>query len=576
MKRFLQFVRPYRGLCLLTLLAMALDVAGALYIPTLVADMINIGVTSRDLNLIFQRGLLMLTAAVVSGAGTIAGSFLCARLAARIGRDLRNALYDRSLAFSAYDFEQFGTSSMINRTLNDVSVVQQAFVWSIQMILPVPMMCVFGVLMAFSIDPVMGLLLIGVTAVVILGAVLVTRKASLIFDRMQSFLDRINAVVRENITGVRVVRAFNKERSEEQRMRRSFTDYAQAAVQANTLFFALESLAMLVMNLCIVGILWLGGNRIGAGAMEIGDITALTEYAILILFYVIMAQMVIMLLPRAQVCLRRINAVLDQEPEIRDGGADLPSGEGPVVCAFRQVSFRFPDADEATLRDLSFTLRRGETTAIIGSTGSGKSTIAKLLLRFHDVTGGQVCFGGRDLRQLRQTELRDRISYVPQKAWLFSGTIADNLRCGRADAAEAELFHALSVAQADFVQTLPQGLEARVAQGGTNFSGGQKQRLSIARALVKRADLYIFDDSFSALDFQTDAALRRALAAELRDSAVLIIAQRVSSIVHADQILVLENGALVGAGRHEELLETCPVYRDIANSQAKGGGIHGQ
>ena len=576
MKLFLQFLKPYRALCAATLLVMALDVAGALYIPTLVADMINIGVGSRSMDFILQRGLLMLVVALVSGAGTLAGCFLCARLAARLGRDLRNALYDRSLAFSSDDFEQFGTGSMINRTLNDVSVVQQAFVWTVQMILPVPMMCVIGVLMAFSVDHLMGLLLIGVTAVVVLGAVAVTRKASLIFEKMQSFLDRINVVVRENITGVRVIRAFNKERSEEARMRRSFEDYARASIQANTLFFALESLAMFIINVCIVSILWLGGNRIGAGAMEIGDITALTEYAILILFYVIMAQMVIMLLPRANVCLRRIHAVLTHIPEISDGQETADAAESPEVCSFRNVSFRFADADEATLQGLTFTLRRGQTTAIIGSTGSGKSTIAKLLLRFHDVTDGEISFQGRDLRRLAQAELRRRISYVPQTAWLFSGTVAENLRYGGSGADDRALLHALSVAQADFVRTLPQGLQARVAQGGTNFSGGQKQRLAIARALVKQADLYIFDDSFSALDFKTDAALRHALSQELRDSAVLIIAQRVSTIAHADQILVLEDGRVVGLGRHEDLLQTCPVYRDIADSQTKGGGAHGR
>lgn len=491
MRTFLRFLKPYRGLCLLTLLVMALDVAGALYLPTIVADMINIGVAGGDLDFILRKGGLMLGVALVSGGGTLMGCFLCARLSARIGRDMRNALYDKSLTFSASDFEGFGTGSMITRTLNDVNVVQQAFVWSVQMVLPVPLMCVIGVLMAFSIDHVMGLLLIGITLVVILGAVLVTRRASAIFARAQRFLDRISVVVRENITGARVIRAFNKATGEAGRMRRSFTDYAQAAIQANTLFFVLESLAIFFLNLCVVAIL--------------------------------------------------------------------------------HAWFRFADADEATLQDLDFVLRRGQTTAIIGSTGSGKSTIAKLLLRFHDVTQGAICFDGADLRTLRQEDLRQRIAYVPQKAWLFSGTVAENLRHGNPQAGEEDLRHALAVAQAGFVDSLPGGLQARVEQGGRNFSGGQKQRLAIARALTKRADLYIFDDSFSALDFQTDAALRRALRQEVAGSAVLIIAQRVSTIAHADQIIVLEDGRAVGIGRHEELLETCPVYREIAQSQGKGG-----
>ena len=365
MRTFLRFLKPYRGLCLLTLLVMALDVAGALYLPTIVADMINIGVAGGDLDFILRKGGLMLGVALVSGGGTLMGCFLCARLSARIGRDMRNALYDKSLTFSASDFEGFGTGSMITRTLNDVNVVQQAFVWSVQMVLPVPLMCVIGVLMAFSIDHVMGLLLIGITLVVILGAVLVTRRASAIFARAQRFLDRISVVVRENITGARVIRAFNKATGEAGRMRRSFTDYAQAAIQANTLFFVLESLAIFFLNLCVVAILWLGGNRIGGGFMEIGDITALTEYAVLILFYVMMAQMVLMLLPRAKVCLERIDAVLSHRPEITDGAGSLPQTEGEAVCAFQHAWFRFADADEATLQDLDFVLRRGQTLSLI-------------------------------------------------------------------------------------------------------------------------------------------------------------------------------------------------------------------
>lgn len=576
MRVFLKFLKPYKALCFFTLIVMALDVAGALYIPTLVADMINIGISQGNMDMIIEKGIIMLIVAVLSGAGTLLGSFLCARLSARLGRDMRNALYDKSLEFSAYDFEQFGTGSMITRTLNDVNIVQQAFVWSIQMILPVPMMCIIGVLMAFRIDSFMGMLMIFMTGIVLIAAVLITRKASIIFEKLQNFLDRINVVLRENITGVRVIRAFRKEPYEEKRMKRSFEDYAVSAIRANRLFFGLESMAMFVMNICVVGILWIGGNRIGAGLMKMGDITALTEYAILILFYVIMAQMVIILLPRAKVCMGRIKDVLTYTPEITDGISHMNDTHTAEVCRFQNADFRFSDASEATLRDLDFTLRRGETTAIIGSTGSGKSTIAKLLLRFHDITEGSVLFNGEDIRQFSQHDLREHISYVPQKAWLFSGTIADNLCYGYQQASEEDMQHALSIAQADFVNQLPDGLQSRVAQGGTNFSGGQKQRLSIARALMKKADLYTFDDSFSALDFKTDAALRKALASEVKESAVLIIAQRINTIVNADQIIVLEDGKVVGIGKHNELLKTCTIYRDINNSQMKGGETHGK
>lgn len=585
MKLILHFLKPYRWLCVFTILAMLLDVAGGLLVPRLTADMINIGVESGNLDYMIRKGIAMLAVTVFSGAGALLGSWLCADLSAKIGEDMRNAVYEKSLTFSAHDFEQFSTGSMITRTLNDINIIQQSVVWCIQMVLPVPAVCIMGVGMAFAIDTVMGFLLIGVTALIIVLALLVTRKASEIFGRLQRLLDRMNVVLRENLTGVRVIRAFNKEKDEERRMRKTFEDYAETAVSANLLFAGLESTAFFVINIAIVAILWIGGNRIGAGFMEIGDITALTEYSILILFYIIMAQMVIILLPRARVCIGRIREVLEKEPEIKDGEgrigpagnpedkeAGCPADAGWEAASFSNVTFRFPDADENALTDLNFTCRKGETTAVIGGTGSGKSTIAKLLLRFHDVTEGTVRVGGADVRDISQNELRSRISYVPQKAWLFSGTIADNLSYGSENASEEEMRRILAVAQADFVSSLANGLDAHVAQGGTNYSGGQKQRLSIARALMKKADLYIFDDSFSALDFKTDAALRKALKEEVADAAVLIIAQRINTILNADQIIALDEGRIVGIGRHEELMENCPVYREIARSQMKGGG----
>ena len=585
MKLILHFLKPYRWLCVFTILAMLLDVAGGLLVPRLTADMINIGVESGNLDYMIRKGIAMLAVTVFSGAGALLGSWLCADLSAKIGEDMRNAVYEKSLTFSAHDFEQFSTGSMITRTLNDINIIQQSVVWCIQMVLPVPAVCIMGVGMSFAIDTVMGFLLIGVTALIIVLALLVTRKASEIFGRLQRLLDRMNVVLRENLTGVRVIRAFNKEKDEERRMRKTFEDYAETAVSANLLFAGLESTAFFVINIAIVAILWIGGNRIGAGFMEIGDITALTEYSILILFYIIMAQMVIILLPRARVCIGRIREVLEKEPEIKDGEgrigpagnpedkeAGCPADAGWEAASFSNVTFRFPDADENALTDLSFTCRKGETTAVIGGTGSGKSTIAKLLLRFHDVTEGTVRVGGADVRDISQNELRSRISYVPQKAWLFSGTIADNLGYGSENASEEEMRRILAVAQADFVSSLANGLDSHVAQGGTNYSGGQKQRLSIARALMKKADLYIFDDSFSALDFKTDAALRKALKEEVADAAVLIIAQRINTILNADQIIVLDEGRIVGIGRHEELMENCPVYREIARSQMKGGG----
>lgn len=573
MKHIMQFVRPYRGLAALALLFVTLDVLGALIIPTITADMINVGVGSGNLNYIIEKGLLMLAVTVLSGASALMGSYLSARLSAQIGKDMRNALYEKSLDFSIHDFEQYGTGSMITRILSDVSVIQQAVVWCVTMVLPVPALSLMGIVMAFSIDPSMGLVLGGGVVFVALLTVFISKKAASVFGRLQRFLDRMNVVMRENITGVRVIRAFNKEEYETKRMKKSFEDYAKAAVETNLLFAGLDSFSFFAISILVVAILWFGGNRIGAGTMEIGDITALTEYTILILFYLMMAQMVIILLPRARVCLDRIGEVLDREPEIRDGAGEK-TGEDmqkePAV-SFENVSFRFADADEDTLNNLTFACRRGETTAVIGGTGSGKSTIAKLMMRFYDAGEGTVRVCGSDVKGMRQQELRERVSYVPQKAWLFSGTIADNLKYGNPDASEKEMLHALAVAQADFVTSLPEGLSAHTAQGGTNFSGGQKQRLAIARALMKKADLYIFDDSFSALDFKTDSALRKALKEETKDSAVLIIAQRINTILNADQIIVLNEGKTAGIGTHEELMEHCSVYREIAKSQMRGG-----
>lgn len=573
MKTVLRFMKPYKGLCFFTLLVTILDVAGGLLIPRLTADMVNLGVAGGDLSYMLEKGGQMILIAFLAGAGALAGSYLCADLSAKIGRDMRNAVYDKSLEFSGEDFQKFGTGSMITRTLNDINVIQQSVVWCIQMVIPVPVVCIMGTSMAFAIDSQMGLLLIGVTVLIVVLALVVTRKASEIFDRLQRFLDRMNVVLRENITGVRVIRAFHKEKREEGRMRKTFEDYAESSIQANRLFAGLDVAAFTVINLCIVLILWLGGNRIGKGFMQIGDITALTEYAILILFYIIMAQMVIILLPRARVCIRRMEEVLKTEPEIQDA-KDCVKGNwdnSQEVLRFEDVNFRFSDAEENTLKNISFSCRRGETTAIIGSTGSGKSTIARLILRFHDVSQGSILLKGQDLRNLPQKELRQEISYVPQKAWLFSGTIGENLAHGKENAGKEEMLHALEIAQADFVKNLPQSLETRIAQGGTNFSGGQKQRLCIARALMKDSDLYIFDDSFSALDFKTDKALRDALKEETKEAAVLIIAQRISTILHASQIVVLDEGEIAGIGTHEYLMENCDVYRDIARSQMKGG-----
>lgn len=381
----------------------------------------------------------------------------------------------------------------------------------------------------------------------------------------------MSKVLLENITGVRVIRAFNKEEHEESRLNNEFQSYAKTSIRVNKRFAFLDSISFFAVNLFVVLVYYLSGVRITAGYFEIGDITAIIEYALLALFFLMMAQMVILTLPRALECCDRIGEVLDFAPTIVDRTSERAEEcADENVLSFQNVSFRFSDADEYTLKNLTFDCKRGKTTAIIGGTGSGKSTIASLMMRFNEVSEGKILLNGVDLRDMPQRQLREHLSFVQQRAWLFSGTIAENLRYGNPEATEEELWHALTIAQAkDFVENLPDRLESFVAQGGTNFSGGQRQRLSIARALVKKPELYIFDDSFSALDFKTDAALRKALVPETKDAAVVIIAQRISTILHAETIIVLNEGEPVGMGTHEELLKNCPVYKEIYDSQTK-------
>ena len=563
MNLILRFLKPHRKLCAVTIILLIVDVAGALFIPTLVAEMLNDGTSGASFDAILRTGAQMAVISLVAGGCAILGGYTCAALSAQVGRDMREAVYAKSLKLSVYDFRQFGTASITTRTISDITTIQMALTSTLQMVIPVPIICVLALALTFGLDARMGLILLAVVAVVLLLAWGIMRSASPLFRKLQKLLDRLSTVLLENITGVRVVRAFNNEAREVGRMTGSFADYAATSIKANRLFANLDGLSFFCINFFVVVVYWLSGGHISSGNLQIGDITALIEYAMMVLFFLMMAQMVILTLPRALECCERVRLVLDHTPEIvdlvdRDPEEDSSNSE---VLAFRDVSFRFKDAEEDTLGHLNFVCRRGETTAIIGGTGSGKSTVASLILRFHDVTGGAIQLNGTDIRRMPQAALRDHLGYVQQKAWLFSGTIRENLRYSRRDATDEELMHAADVAQAgDFIRSLPDGLQSHVAQGGTNFSGGQKQRLSIARALVKKPELYIFDDSFSALDFKTAAALRKALAAETKDAAVLIIAQRVSSIRHADQIVVLHEG-------HRTLLEKKGAYAALYDCQ---------
>lgn len=573
MKVILRFLKPHANLCFITIFWAFIDVLGALIIPTYAAEMLNLGtMQNTDFSVLLLTCAKMLTAAVVSGAAMIASSYFCSDLTSKVAADMRTALYKKTLSLSGTDFRAFGTASVTTRTVSDITNIQFALGNCFQMLFPVPFIFLISLVFAFRIDVMLGSILLAVLVIISILCVFIMRSASPIFKKLQTKLDRMSKVLLENITGVRVIRAFNKENHEEERLNNEFVSYAKTAVKVNKQFTILDGVSFFAVNMFIVIVYYLSGARITAGHFEIGDITAIIEYAMLSLFFLMMAQMVILTLPRAIECCNRIGEVLDFSPTIADKTDSRVAEEKGknAVLSFKNVSFRFADADEYTLRNLNFDCNRGETTAIIGGTGSGKSTVASLMMRFNDVTDGQILLNGVDIREMPQQQLREHLSFVQQRAWLFSGTVAENLRYGNSEASDEELWHALEIAQAkEFAESLPDKLNSFVAQGGTNFSGGQKQRLSIARALVKKPELYIFDDSFSALDFKTDAALRKALIPETENAAVVIIAQRISTIVHADNIIVLNEGEPVGMGKHSELLEKCPVYKEIFDSQTK-------
>lgn len=573
MKLILRFLRPHWKLCFFTILFVIVDVVGALIIPTFAANMLNQGTTpGADFSALTQTCIKMLFAALISGIATILGAYICSDLTSKVGADIRRALYKKTISLSGSDFRTFGTASVTTRTVSDITNIQFALLSCFQMLFPVPIIFIVSLVLAFHKDVLMGLILVCVLLLIILVAGIIMRSTAPMFKKLQKKLDKMSKVLLENITGVRVIRAFNKEESEEGRLNNEFGDYAGTAIKVNKRFAILDSISFFAINVFVILVYTFSGFRITAGHFQIGDITAIIEYAMLSLFFLMMAQMVILTLPRALECCNRIGEILDFSPTISDITTERieENKNSKDVLTFQNVLFRFADADEYTLKNLDFSCRRGETTAIIGGTGSGKSTVASLMMRFNEVTDGKVLLNGADIRNMPQNQLREHLSFVQQKAWLFSGTIAENLRYGNPEATDEQLWHALTIAQSkDFVSALPEGLNAFVAQGGTNFSGGQRQRLSIARALVKKPELYIFDDSFSALDFKTDAALRKALIPETKDAAVVIIAQRISTILHADRIIVLHEGEPVGIGKHNELLENCPIYKEIYDSQTK-------
>ncbi|MER7842774.1 ABC transporter ATP-binding protein [Kitasatospora sp. NPDC096077] len=562
------YLRPYsRQITLLVTLQLVSTLA-ALYLPTLNADIIDQGVVKGDTGYILRVGAVMIGVTLAQALCSVCAVYYGARTAMAFGRDLRASVFDRVQSFSAREVGQFGAPSLITRTTNDVQQVQMLALMSFTLMVAAPIMCVGGIIMALNQDvPLSGLLLAVIPALGIVVTLLV-RALRPKFRSMQERIDTVNRVLREQITGIRVIRAFVKDDHEQQRFGQANEDLTQVARQVGRLMSVMFPAVMLVVNVSSIAVLWFGAHRIDSGAMQVGALTAFLTYLMQILMSVMMATFMFMMVPRAEVCAERIQAVLTTSSSVVPPAAPVTELLRHGHLELRDVDFRYPGAEASVLRGIDLTARPGETTAIIGSTGSGKSTLLGLVPRLFDATSGQVLLDGVDVRELSADTIADSVGIVPQKPYLFSGTVASNLRYGRPDATDEELWKALEIAQAkEFVEKLTEGLDAPIAQGGSNVSGGQRQRLAIARALVRRPDVYLFDDSFSALDYATDAKLRKALARETADATVLIVAQRVSTIRDADRIVVLDEGAVVGTGTHQELMADNPTYREIVLSQ---------
>lgn len=568
MKKLVKFLKPFQLPIYLVLCLILLQSIAELYLPTLMSDIVDKGVVTGDTHYIWKIGGYMLLVAAGGMICSITASLFSAKAASGFGKLLRSKIFSHIGDFSLHEFDQFGTASLITRTTNDITQIQQVLIMMLRMMVMAPMMCIGGIIMALSKDAKLTLVLAVAIPVLIIIILIVQKKAIPLFKAMQVKLDKLNRVLRENLTGIRVIRSFNRIDHEKERFNDANWDLTQTAIKVNKIMAAMMPTMMIILNLTTVAIIWFGGIRISNGHMEVGDMMAFIQYAMQIMFSFLMLAMMFVMIPRASVSAGRIVEVLDTVADIQNPARPATPKVERGQVEFQDVSFSYPGAEMPAISNISFKMNPGEVTAIIGGTGSGKSTLINLIPRFYDVDSGKVLVDGTDVREMTQETLRQKIGFVPQQAVLFSGTIAENIRYGKEDAAEGEVRHAAEIAQAaEFIAKMPEGYNTMIAQGGTNVSGGQKQRLSIARALVRKPEIYIFDDSFSALDFKTDAKLRAALKEETGDASVLIVAQRVSTIMDADQIIVLDNGAIAGIGTHKQLMDTSEVYREIVMSQ---------
>ncbi len=567
LKRILKILKKYRLYIAIVLALTFIDVLVALYLPNLMSQIVDIGIINGDRQYIMSTGLKMLVISLVSGLGMVASSYFSSKSAMGFSRDLREKVFSHISNFSMGEFKEMGTSSLITRTTNDINQIQQVVMMALRMMVRAPLMLIGGLIMAISKNAVLSLVLLVSIPILIISVMIVGRRGIPLFKKVQKDIDNLNLVLREKLTGVRVIRAFDRVDYERDRFEEASEELYETSVSVNKLMFSLFPIINLILNFTTIAIVWFGARQADLGNMMIGDIMAFIQYIMLIMFSLIMFSAIFVVVPRAAASLDRINEVLDVETSIKD----LPSKaklDQVESLEFEEVSFCYPDAEMRVLKDINFKVKKGETLAIIGSTGSGKTSLINLIVRFYEANCGKVKINNIDIKDYSLKDLRDKIGFVPQTASLFSGTIKENIMVGKKDASMDEVRKAAIIAEADgFIKDLEEGYDSEVAQGGANFSGGQKQRLSLARALVKDADIYIFDDSFSALDFKTDSRVRSKIKENIKDSILIIVGQRITSVKDADKILVLEDGAVAGYGSHKELLNSSETYKEIVRSQ---------
>jgi ATP-binding cassette subfamily B protein len=566
--KLLKTLKVYKLQIVFIILLVFLQSLADLYLPRLMANIIDNGVVKGDINYIIDIGKLMLLVTVGGVICSVFASYFSAKVSSGFGRNTRNKVFTHVENFSLQEFDKIGTASLITRTTNDITQVQNVINMILRMMISAPLMAIGGIIMAVNQDKELSLVLVFVLPILAALIFFVSRKGIPYFNAMQVKLDKLNQVVREQLTGIRVIRSFNRDDYEINRFNTANLDLTDTALKVNRIMAFLMPGMMLIMNIAIVAIVWFGSIRIDNMSMQVGDLMAFIQYAMQIMMSLVMVSFMFVIVPRGAVSAARINEVLEIKPIIKDNELNKESTNDNGVVEFKNVTFSYPGAEKPALNNISFVAKPGETTAIIGGTGSGKTTLINLIPRFYDVSSGNVFVDGIDIREQKQDTLRQKIAYVPQKALLFSGSITENIKYGKETATDEEIQQAAKIAQAyEFISEFDGNFSSKLSQGATNISGGQKQRLSIARAIVRHAKIYLFDDSFSALDYKTDGNLRSALKLELANSTVIIVAQRVSTVMNADQIIVLDNGVIVGSGTHKELMDTCEVYREIVSSQ---------